>query len=118
MRHRKKTSRKFHREKGPRKAFFRNLASDLIRKGSITTTEIRAKAIRPIVERLVTIAKRQDLASRRLVISRLGNKQVAERLFGEIAPRYKERPGGYLRITKSSKKRKRDSAPVATIEFV
>jgi large subunit ribosomal protein L17 len=118
MRHRKNTSRKFHRKTGPRRAFLRNLASDLVRHGKIVTTETRAKAIRPIMERLVTIAKRQTLASRRLVISRLGNKDVATRLFDEIAPRYKERPGGYLRITKSSGTRKRDSAPVATIEFV
>jgi len=96
----------------------RNLASDLIRQGKIQTTEARAKAIRPYVERLVTIAKRGTLAGRRLVLSRIHNEQITHKLCDEVAPRYAERKGGYLRITKSAKVRKRDAVSVATIEFV
>jgi large subunit ribosomal protein L17 len=113
-----KVGRKFHRETGPRRAFLRNLANDLVRTGKIETTEIRAKAIRPIVERYVTIAKGQTLAARRLLISRLQNTQVVDKLYHDIAPKYAERKGGYLRITKLGTTRKRDSAPMARIEFV
>lgn len=117
MRHRKK-GRKFHRLRGPRRAFLNNLASDLIRAEKIKTTEARAKEIRPLVERLITIAKKQTLASRRTIISRLGNGIVAKKLFEVVAPRYRERAGGYLRIKKLSATRKRDGGRVASIEFV
>lgn len=110
--------RKFHRKKGARRSFLRGLANNLIDKGKIETTETRAKAIRPVVERLVTIAKKQQLAGLRLLISRLSNKNTAQKLFYEIAPRYKERAGGYLRIIKQGRFRKRDAAPLATIEFI
>ena len=95
--------KKFNRKTGPRRAFLRNLANDLIRAGKIETTESRAKAIRPIVERLVSIAKRQTLASRRLLVSRLHNKAVVQKLYEEIGPRYHARAGGYLRIMKLGK---------------
>lgn len=117
MRHAKQ-GKKFHRETGPRRSFLRNLASDVIRTGKIETTEIRAKAIRPIVERYVTIAKGQTLAARRLLFRRLQNMKVVDKLYHDIAPRYAERKGGYLRITKLGKTKKRDSAPLARIEFV
>ncbi len=117
MRHLKK-GKKFGRLKGPRQHFLRNLASDLIRKEKIETTETRAKAIRPIVEKLVTLAKKQNLASRRLLISRLHNARVAQKMYEDIGPRYLEKKGGYLRITKSSKARKRDGSQLAVIEFV
>lgn len=110
--------RKFHRKKGARRSFLKNLANNLISKERITTTVVRAKEIRPIVERFVTIAKKQKLASLRLLIARLSNQTTAQKLFYEIAPRYKERSGGYLRIIKQGKFRKRDAAPVAIIEFV
>lgn len=113
-----KVGKKFHRETGPRRSFLRNLANDLIRNSKIETTEIRAKAIRPIVERFVTIAKGQTLAARRLLFRRLQNTIVVDKLYHELAPKYAERKGGYLRITKLGKTRKRDSAPLATIEFV
>lgn len=71
-----------------------------------------------MVERLVTIAKRGTLAARRLVQARLGNSRTAGRLVEDIAPRYADRRGGYLRIIKSGRRRKRDGAPVAIIEFV
>lgn len=117
MRHQKQ-GKKFHRTAGKRRAFLRNLASDLIRSGKIETTEARAKALRPIVERLVTFAKRGDLASRRLLFSRLQNKRVVHKLCDEVGPRYRERAGGYLKISKLSKSRKRDGGQVARIEFV
>lgn len=99
-------------------AFLRGLASNLIRAGRIETTVIRAKEIRPLVEKLVTIARKGDLASRRLVISRLANAETARRLVEDIAPRYEGRPGGYLRIQKLMGARKRDGSPRAIIEFV
>lgn len=110
--------RKFHRKKGARRSFLKNLANNLISKEKIITTEVRAKEIRPLVERLVTIAKRQRLVHLRLLIARLSNKKNAQKLFYEIAPRYKERAGGYLRIIKQGRFRKRDGAPTARIEFV
>jgi large subunit ribosomal protein L17 len=117
MRHRVK-GKKFGRIAGRRKSFLRNLVNDLIRSEKIRTTEARAKALRPLAERMVTIAKRGDLSARRLLLARLGNKRNVERLLLEIAPRYRERKGGYLRIIKSGKRRKRDGAPLATLEFV
>ena len=99
MQHRRE-GRKFHRKKGQRVAFMRGLASNLIRSGRIETTEIRAKALRPMIEQLITTARRGDLASRRLVIARLANAETARRLCEDIAPRYKDRPGGYTRIQK------------------
>lgn len=117
MRHRKKT-KKFHRETGQRRSFLRNLANDLIRTGKIETTEARAKAIRPYVERCVTIAKKGDLASKRLLFSRLQNRSVVHKLADDLAPRYAERKGGYLKIMKTAKARKRDGVQVTTIEFV
>lgn len=117
MRHLKK-GKKFHRLKGQRQAFLRNLANDLVRSGKIETTEARAKAVRPIVERLVTHAKRQTLANRRLIFKRTHNKTITEKLYGELGPRYAERRGGYLKIVKLSKSRKRDGTRMARIEFV
>jgi len=117
MRHGKK-GKKFNRTTGRRKSFLRNLSNDLIRAGKIETTEIRAKAIRPIVERLITIAKRQDLQSRRLLIARTHNPKLTEKLLGDLAARYKERKGGYLRITKLAVSRRRDGSQLARMEFV
>src|SRR5580698_1400322 len=117
MRHLKK-GKKFSRLRGARISFVRNLANDLIRSGSIETTEVRAKAIRPVVERLVSFAKKQTLASRRVIISRVHNEKVAAKLYNELGPRYAERAGGYLRITKLATTRKRDGTRMARIEFV
>ncbi|MDO8574360.1 MAG: 50S ribosomal protein L17 [bacterium] len=113
-----KKGKKFHRVAGERRAFLRNLSKELIKHGKIETTEARAKAIRPIVEKLVTIAKKQNLASRRLLSSRVQNKNLVKKLYEEIGPKYEKRLGGYLRITKSGKSRKRDGAKLAKIEFV
>ncbi len=117
MRHRKE-GKKFGRLRGRRISFLRNLVTALIRSGKIETTEVRAKAIRPMTERMVTIAKKQDLAGRRLLLARLQNKAAVSRLVDEIGPRYAERKGGYLRITKSGKAKKRDGSRLAIIEFV
>lgn len=117
MQHRR-VGRKFHRLKGQREAFIRGLAGNLIRAGRIETTVTRAKEIRPIVEKMVTIARKGDLASRRLLISRLDSSETARRLVEDIAPRYVERPGGYLRIQQLMGARKRDGSSRAIIEFV
>src|ERR1700722_1069697 len=117
MRHLKK-GKKFNRLRGPRISFMRNLANDLIRSGSVETTEVRAKAIRPVVEKLVTTAKAQTLASRRVILSRVNNEKVAAKLYNELGPRYAERRGGYLRITKLGVSRKRDGSRLARVEFV
>ncbi len=117
MRH-QKNNRKFGRLQGARRSFLRNLANDVIRAERIETTEARVKEIRPIVEKLVTIAKQQTLASRRLILSRVNNKKITEKLMSTIGPRYATRAGGYLRITKLAQSRKRDGSRLARIEFV
>lgn len=116
MRHGKR-GRKFGRMTGERHAFRKLLAHNLILKERIETTEARAKEIRPVVEKLVTLAKKQNLASLRLLLSRLP-RGSAEKLYFEIAKRYADRNGGYLRIVKQIKRRKRDATRVAVIEFV
>ncbi len=109
--------RKFNRKRGPRISFFKSLANNLIMKEKIETTITRAKEIRPIVERMVTIAKKQQLASLRSLLEKLP-AQSAKKMYFDIGPRYLTRNGGYLRIIKGGKARKRDAAYVATIEFV
>jgi large subunit ribosomal protein L17 len=94
-----------------------NLASQLFEHRSITTTEAKAKRVRPLAERLVTFAKRGDLHARRRVMRTIGNKTVVHELFTEIAPLVADRPGGYTRITKTGF-RKGDNAPMAVIELV
>ena len=94
-----------------------NLASRLFEHRSITTTEAKAKRVRPLAERLVTFAKRGDLHARRRVMRTIGDKTVVHQLFTEIAPLVADRPGGYTRITKTGF-RKGDNAPMAVIELV
>ncbi|RLK48016.1 50S ribosomal protein L17 [Microbacterium telephonicum] len=94
-----------------------NLAAALFTHKSITTTETKAKRLRPLAERLVTFAKRGDLHARRRVLSVIGDKEVVHVLFTEIAPLVADRPGGYTRITKVGN-RKGDNAPMAVIELV
>ncbi|EWS82033.1 50S ribosomal protein L17 [Brachybacterium phenoliresistens] len=94
-----------------------NLATELFRHKSITTTETKAKRLRPLAERLVTQAKKGDLASRRRVMRTVRDRGVVHALFEEIAPTFSERPGGYTRITKVGP-RKGDNAPMAVIELV
>jgi large subunit ribosomal protein L17 len=94
-----------------------NLATALFEHGRITTTEAKAKRVRPLAERLITFAKRGDLASRRRVMTVIRDKSVVHELFTEIAPTYDNRDGGYTRITKIGP-RKGDNAPMAVIELV
>jgi large subunit ribosomal protein L17 len=117
MRHVKK-GRKFNRLRGDRISFLRNLANDVIRAEKIETTEARAKEVRPMVEKLVTSAKKQDLASRRLISSRVQNPRIVKKLCDDLGKRYADRKGGYLRIVKLQKVRKRDGVRLARVEFV
>ena len=103
--------------RGRRRSFLAILMHNLIMENRIYTTEARAKEIRPRVEKLITIAKRGDLSALRLLMKRIP-KDSAYKLYHEIAPRYKERNGGYLRIVKTAETRKRDGAMRVLIEFV
>lgn len=110
--------RKFGRKVGRRRSFLKGLMHNLIMEEKIKTTEARAKEIKPRVEKLVTVAKRNDVVSLRILIQRLPHRSSAYKLFNEIGPRYAERRGGYLRIMKTAAVRKRDAASQAIIEFV
>ena len=116
MRHRK-SGRKLNRTSSHRKAMFMNMAQALIKHEQIVTTLPKAKELRPIVEKLVTLGKKGGLHNRRLAIARLQDDKMVEKLFGELAERYADREGGYTRIMKAGF-RQGDSAPVAVIEFV
>src|SRR5689334_2488677 len=109
--------RTFHLTTSRRRSFRQGLANNLITHGKMTTTEARAKEIRPIVERYISLAKKQQTAQLRLLLTKLP-KAAATKLFYEIAPKYKTRNGGYLRITKAASQRMRDGSKMATIEFV
>ena len=109
--------RRFSRTASHRKAMFSNMAQALITHEQIITTLPKAKDLRPVVEKLVTLAKRGDLHARRQAIAQIKQVDVVKRLFDVIGPRYKERNGGYLRIMKAGF-RHGDNAPVAVIEFV
>ncbi len=119
MRHHN-TNKKFGRQAGERQALIRSLAVSLITHEKIVTTETKAKSIRPIIEKMVTKARNADIAAIRLIKARLGNNAKATaKLVKEIAPKYKERAGGYTRITKMGPRSgKGDASPVATIEFI
>jgi large subunit ribosomal protein L17 len=116
MRH-AKTGRKFSRTASHRKAMFANLAASLIKHEQIATTLPKAKDLRPIVEKLVTLAKRGDLHARRQAIAQIRDLGMVKKLFETIGPRYKARAGGYTRVLKAGF-RHGDSAPLAVIEFV
>ncbi|MCG6115372.1 MAG: 50S ribosomal protein L17 [Mesorhizobium sp.] len=111
------SGRKLNRTASHRKALFANMAASLIEHEQIVTTLPKAKELRPIVEKLVTLGKRGNLHARRQAISQIRNETMAKRLFDEIAPRYADRNGGYLRIMKAGY-RFGDNAPMAVIEFV
>lgn len=122
MRH-QRYGRTLGRSSGHRKALFKNLITELFRYGQIETTEAKAKAIRPLAERMITIAKRgragriDEVHARRLLRSRLSDPEIAAFVYNELGPRYEERPGGYTRIFKMGP-RKGDNAPMAIIELV
>src|ERR1700744_3210237 len=112
-----KVHRKFNRHSGHRKAMLANLAASLIKHEQIVTTLPKAKDLRPVVEKLVTLGKRGGLHARRQAIAQMRDLAMVKKLFDVIGPRYKERNGGYLRVLKAGF-RYGDSAPVAVIEFV
>ncbi len=116
MRH-GKSGRKLNRTPSHRKAMFANMAASLIEHEQITTTLPKAKEIRPIVEKLVTLGKRGDLHARRQAISQVRDPSVVGKLFDTIASRYADRHGGYIRIMKAGF-RQGDNAPMAVVEFV
>ena len=117
MRHGRK-NRKFGRKAHVRRGFIRSLAVAFITYEKIKTTEARAKELRPYIEKLITIARKGDIAARRTISARLGNQEsLANKLVDEITPRFEGRNGGYTRITKLPQ-RKGDASPMAIIEFV
>jgi large subunit ribosomal protein L17 len=117
MRH-QKTRNKLSRDSAHRKALLMNLAKEVLEHERITTTEAKAKALRPELEKLITLGKQGDLSARRQALSALGQDKFAvHRLFAEVAPRYASRSGGYTRILKLSSKRA-DAAATALIELV
>ena len=116
MRHRK-SGRKLNRNSPQRKALKKSLAISIIEHESVKTTLAKAKEIRCFLEPLVTLAKENTVANQRLAFARLQSKEAVAKLFDELGPRYKERPGGYLRVIKRGF-RPGDKAPAAQIEFV
>jgi large subunit ribosomal protein L17 len=116
MRHRK-AGRKLGRDSAQRRALHAGLASALIEHGRIRTTEAKAKEVRPIVEEMITLGKRGDVAAHRQAVAFLRSKPVAHKLFADVAPRFAERPGGYTRVVKIGP-RQGDAAPMAYLELV
>lgn len=116
MRHRK-SGRKLNRNSSHRKAMYKNMAASLLGHEIIKTTLPKAKELRRVVEPLITLAKEDSVANRRLAFARLRDKEAVGKLFSEIGPQYKERPGGYTRILKCGF-REGDKAPMAIIELV
>ncbi len=116
MRHRK-SGRKLGRNSSHRKAMFRNMATSLVRHETIKTTVPKAKELRRVVEPLITLAKIDGVANRRLAFSRLRDKEAVGKLFNDLGPRFKDRPGGYLRILKTGP-RPGDAAPMAIVQLV
>jgi len=116
MRH-GKAGRKLNRTSSHRKAMFKNMSAALIKHEQIVTTLPKAKELRPIVEKLITLGKRGDLHARRQAIAQIGDEAMVRKLFDVLGPRYKDRNGGYTRVLKAGF-RHGDNAPVGVIEFV
>lgn len=116
MRH-KKAGRRLGRNSPHRKAMFRNMAASLLRHETIRTTLPKAKELRRVVEPLITLAREDGVAKRRLAYDRLRDKEVVGKLFKDLGPRFRNRPGGYLRILKLGP-RPGDSAPMAIVQLV
>ena len=112
-----RAKRRFNRTAEHRKAMFMNMSQALIKHEQIITTLPKAKDLRPVVEKLITLGKRGDLHARRQAISQLQNVELVKKIFDVLAPRYKERTGGYCRVLKAGF-RFGDNAPMAVIEFV
>ncbi len=113
MRHRK-SGRRLGRNSSHRKAMFRNMATSMVKHETIRTTVPKAKELRRVVEPLITLAKEDSVANRRLAFNRLRDKEAVGKLFSELGPRFKDRPGGYLRILKMGP-RPGDAAPMAIV---
>ena len=116
MRHRQ-SGRQLNRNSPHRTAMFRNMASSLFEHEIIKTTLVKAKELRTVAEPLITLAKKDSVANRRLAFDRTRNKEMVGKLFSELGPRYAERPGGYIRILKCGE-RPGDKAPMAYVELV
>jgi large subunit ribosomal protein L17 len=116
MRHRH-SGRQLNRNSSHRKAMFRNMATSLVEHEIIKTTLIKAKELRSVAEPLITLAKQDSVANRRLAFNRTRSKETVGKLFGELGPRYADRPGGYIRILKCGL-RSGDKAPMAYVELV
>jgi large subunit ribosomal protein L17 len=116
MQHRR-LGRRFSRDPGHRQAMFSNMAASLIKHEQIVTTVAKAKDLRRVMDKYITLAKRGDLNSRRLAASRMRDEAMVRKLFDVLAPRYKDRAGGYTRVIKAGY-RYGDSAPIAVIELV
>ena len=116
MRH-SNSGKKLSRNPSHRKALLRNMSKALLTHGRIRTTEVKAKELRGVVESLITLARRNDLAARRQAFRDLGDHQLVQKLFDEIAPRFAGVPGGYTRVIKLALPRKGDCAPMAIIEL-
>jgi large subunit ribosomal protein L17 len=116
MRHRR-AGRKLGRDAAHRRALYANLAGALIEHGRIRTTEAKAKEVRPIVEQMITLGKRGDVAAHRQAVAFLRSKAAAHALFADVAPRFADRPGGYTRIVKLGP-RQGDAAQMAYLELV
>ena len=116
MRH-SNSGKKLSRNPSHRKALLRNMSKALLTHGRIRTTEVKAKELRGVVESLITLARRNDLAARRQAFRDLGDHQLVKKLFDEIAPRFAGVPGGYTRVIKLALPRKGDCAPMAIIEL-
>ena len=116
MRH-QRSGRKLGRDSAHRRALYANLAGQLIQHGRIRTTEAKAKAVRPIAEKMITLGRRGDLAARRQAIAYLRSQDVVHTLFADVAPRFAERPGGYSRIVKLGP-RQGDAAEMVYLELV
>jgi large subunit ribosomal protein L17 len=119
MRHHN-ANKKFGRQAGQREALMRSLVVSLVTHEKIMTTESKAKALRPAIEKMITRAREDSVSTLRLIMSRLNNNEaIASKLIKEIAPKYKDRKGGYTRITKLGARSGRgDASPMATIELV
>jgi large subunit ribosomal protein L17 len=116
MRH-QRAGKKLGRDPAHRKALYSNLTGALIEHGRIKTTEAKAKAVKPIAEKMITLGRRGDLAARRQAVSYLRSKDVVHKLFADVAPRFADRPGGYSRIVKLGP-RPGDSADMVYLELV
>ena len=116
MRH-SNSGKKLSRNPSHRKALLRNMSKALLTHGRIRTTEVKAKELRGVVESLITLARRNDVAARRLAYRELGSHQLVQKLFGEIAPRFAGVPGGFTRVVKLAMPRRGDCAPMAIIEL-